>query len=77
MRYLKIGSTIVPKARQAAEGEGEYDMNFDVIPKRLWKPENWPVQPHRRRHTEFIPKRSLHPSEQVKIINFFNRFWNV
>ena len=35
LRYLKIGSTIVPKARQAAEGEGEYDINFDVIPKRL------------------------------------------
>ena len=71
MEYLKTRTTIVPKARQVAEGEVEYDMNFDVIPKWLWKSENCPVQPPRKRHTEFIPKRSSEPFQTYKDYKVF------
>ena len=64
--YLKTRSTIVPKARQVAEGELEYGMNFDVIPKRLWKSGNCQVQPHRGRHTELIIKGSFEPFQTNK-----------
>ena len=58
---LKTRTTIVTKAIQVAEGEAEYDINFNVIPKRLWKSEKCSAQLHRRKHTEFIPKRSSKP----------------
>ena len=74
MRYLKTRSTIVPKGRQVAEGELEYDMNFDVIPKRLWKSRKCPVQPHRGRDTELIIKGSSEPFQTSKDYKRFHSF---
>ena len=61
---------IVPKVSQVAEGK-VYDINFDVIPKRLWKSENCPVQPHRGRQTELIPKRRFEPFQTSKDYKLF------
>ena len=67
MGYLKTQSTIVSKARLVDERELEYDMNFDVIHKRLWKSGNCLVQSHRvRRHTELIIKGSSEPFQRSK-----------
>ena len=46
-------------------------MNFDGIPKQLWKSGNFPVQPHRGRNTELIPKRSSEPFQASKDYKLF------
>ena len=74
MGYIKTRSAIVPKVRQVDEGEVEYDMNFDVIPKRLRKSGNLPVEPPEEDIQNGLLKEVLNPSKQVKITKFFNRF---